>query len=297
MSLKISSLSKESFILAKLEDYKQLVKFRLNLFVVFSAVASFVIVSQWSVSWSAVLLLGVGGFLITGAANALNEVLEKDYDRLMKRTSNRPLPTGRMSVSEAVLMAGFMFVVGLFVLALFNPLCAVLGSFAVISYAFIYTPIKRFSTIAVAVGAIPGALPVLIGAVAFEGTITPLALVLFGIQFIWQFPHFWSIGWLGFDDYKLAGYKLVPEEDGKPDRGIGKQSMYYTLLLLPLLAFGFYLGVLSLVSLILVSIATILYAISGYNLYMKADGKAARKLMFSSFLFLPIVLATLLIFG
>lgn len=297
MSLKISSLSKESFILAKLEDYKQLVKFRLNLFVVFSAVASFIIVSQWSVSWSAALLLGVGGFLITGAANALNEVLEKDYDRLMKRTSNRPLPAGRMSVSEAVLMAGFMFVVGLFVLALFNPLCAVLGSFAVISYAFIYTPIKRFSTIAVAIGAIPGALPVLIGAVAFEGTITPLALVLFGIQFIWQFPHFWSIGWLGFDDYKLAGYKLVPEEDGRPDRGIGKQSMYYTLLLLPLLAFGFYLGVLSMISLVLVSVAAVLYAASGYNLYIKADNNAARKLMFSSFLFLPIVLATLLIFG
>lgn len=297
MSLKISSLSKESFILAKLEDYKQLVKFRLNLFVVFSAVASFVIVSQWTVSWSAVLLLGVGGFLITGAANALNEVLEKDYDRLMKRTSNRPLPTGRMSVSEAVLMAGFMFVVGLFVLALFNPLCAVLGSFAVISYAFIYTPIKRFSTIAVAVGAIPGALPVLIGAVAFEGTITPLALVLFGIQFIWQFPHFWSIGWLGFDDYKLAGYKLVPEENGKPDRGIGKQSMYYTLLLLPLLIFGYYMGVLTLVSLILVCIAILFYAASGYNLYLKADSKSARSLMFSSFLFLPVVLATLLIFG
>lgn len=297
MSSKIFSLSKESFIFAKLEDYKQLVKFRLNLFVVFSAVASFVIVSQWTVSWTSVLLLGLGGFLITGAANALNEVLEKDYDRLMKRTSNRPLPTGRMSVSEAVLMAGFMFVIGLFVLALFNPLSAVLGSFAVISYAFIYTPVKRFSTIAVAIGAIPGALPVLIGAVAFEGTITPLALVLFGIQFIWQFPHFWSIGWLGFDDYKLAGYKLVPEEDGKPDRGIGKQSMYYTLLLLPLLFFGYYMSVLTLVSLILVGIATLLYAVSGYNLYLKADNKAARNLMFSSFLFLPVVLATLLIFG
>lgn len=297
MSSKIFSLSKESLILVKLEDYKQLVKFRLNLFVVFSAVASFVIVSEWTVNWSSVLLLGLGGFLITGAANALNEVLEKDYDRLMKRTSSRPLPTGRMSVSEAVLMAGFMFVIGLFVLALFNPLSAVLGSFAVISYAFIYTPIKRFSTIAVAIGAIPGALPVLIGAVAFEGTITPLALVLFGIQFIWQFPHFWSIGWLGFDDYKLAGYKLVPEENGKPDPGIGKQSMYYTLLLLPLLFFGYYMGTLTLVSLILVCIATLLYAVSGYNLYVKADNKAARKLMFSSFLFLPIVLATLLIFG
>lgn len=297
MSSKIFSLSKESLILVKLEDYKQLVKFRLNLFVVFSAVASFVIVSEWTVNWSSVLLLGLGGFLITGAANALNEVLEKDYDRLMKRTSSRPLPTGRMSVSEAVLMAGFMFVIGLFVLALFNPLSAVLGSFAVISYAFIYTPIKRFSTIAVAIGAIPGALPVLIGAVAFEGNITPLALVLFGIQFIWQFPHFWSIGWLGFDDYKLAGYKLVPEENGKPDPGIGKQSMYYTLLLLPLLFFGYYMGTLTLVSLILVCIATLLYAVSGYNLYVKADNKAARKLMFSSFLFLPIVLATLLIFG
>jgi len=297
LSSKTGVVSRSRFFYEKLEDYKQLVKLRLNLFVVFSAIASYIIVASWNFSWQALVVLGLGGFLITGAANALNEVLEKDYDKLMKRTSNRPLPAGRMSVSEAVFAAGFMFVVGLFLLTLFNPLAAVLGSLAVVSYAFIYTPSKRFSTIAVAIGAVPGALPVLIGAVAYEGTITPLAMILFGIQFIWQFPHFWSIGWLGFEDYKIAGYQLVPERNGMPDPLIGKQSLYYTLLLLPLYAFGLWMGIISLMSLILLSVVTLLYAYAGYKLFLENNNVAAKRLMFSSFFFLPFALGVLLIFG
>jgi len=290
-------VSKSRVFYDKIEDYKQLVKVRLNLFVVFSAIASYIIVAGWNVNWQSLIVLGLGGFLITGAANALNEVLEKDYDKLMKRTKDRPLPTGRMSVSEAVFAAGFMFVVGLFLLTLFNPLAAVLGSLAVVSYAFIYTPAKRLSTIAVAIGAVPGALPVLIGAVAYEGTITPLALILFGIQFIWQFPHFWAIGWLGFDDYKKAGYHLVPERDGQPDPLIGKQSMFYTLLLLPLYGLGFWMDSISLLSVISLSLVTIIYAFYGYRLFVENNNTAARKLMFSSFFFLPMALGALLIFG
>lgn len=279
---------------SKLEDYKQLVKFRLNLFVVFSAVCSFVIVSGGLFTIEQLLLLASGGFLITGSANALNEVLEKDFDKLMSRTENRPLPASRMSVSEAVLSAGFMFVIGIFILALFNPLAAVIGSAAVVSYAFIYTPLKRVSTIAVTVGAIPGALPVLIGAVAFEGQITSFALLLFGIQFLWQFPHFWSIGWLGFNDYKKAGYKLVPVKGDAPDRGIGLQSTIYTLLILPLIALGYYLGHINLLVLALIATSTLAYSFMGYRLYVRGDNMAAKKLMFSSFLYLPFVLGAIL---
>jgi protoheme IX farnesyltransferase len=290
-------LSKNSYLYGKIEDYKQLVKFRLNLFVVFSAIASYVIVASWEVAWQSLVLLGVGGFLITGAANALNEVLEKDFDKLMRRTSDRPLPSGRMSVSEAVLAAGLMFVLGIFILTLFNPLAAVLGSLAVITYAFIYTPSKRVGPVAVTLGAIPGALPVLIGAVAYQGTLTPLALLLFGIQFMWQFPHFWSIGWLGFDDYNKAGYKLVPSVNEKPDRSIGNQSMIYTLMLLPFLSLGAYYGIITWISFALLSIITIFYSWFGFRLYKEATNLAARRLMFSSFFYLPLALGILLMFG
>jgi heme o synthase len=279
---------------SKLDDYKQLVKLRLNLFVVFSALASYIIVAKWQVSLLALVLLGIGGFLITGAANALNQVLEKDYDKLMKRTANRPLAAGRMSVSEAVLSAGFMCMFGLTLLALFNPLAAFLGSIAVVSYAFIYTPVKRISTIAVAIGAFPGALPVLIGAVAFEGRISPLALVLFGIQFLWQFPHFWSIGWLGFEDYNRAGYKLVPASDGNPDKRIGIQSVLYTALILPLLLFGFWIGSYGITAMIISFLLTLGYTYAGWTLHKNSDLNSAKNLMFASFAYLPLIMITIL---
>lgn len=297
MLTKILSIYSTSAFALKIEDYKQLVKFRLNLFVVFSAVSAFIIVSGGAFAIEQVLLLALGGFLITGSANALNEVLEKDYDKLMRRTSNRPLPSGRMTISEAVLSAGFMFVIGLFILAVFNPLAAVIGSFAVISYAFIYTPLKRFSTLAVTVGAVPGALPVLIGAVAFDGYISGLALLLFGIQFLWQFPHFWAIGWLGFEDYKKAGYKLVPVKDGQPDNAIGMQSAIYTVFIVPLTVLAFNLGHISLIPCVLIVLASVLYSVMGYKLYKNSDSKSARQLMFSSFMYLPFVLFVLLFFN
>ena len=297
MKSNTSVRSHSNGLLEIIEDYKQLVKFRLNLFVVFSAVASFLIVSGWSVSWEATLLLSLGGFLITGAANALNEVLEKDYDKMMQRTADRPLAAGRMSVSEAVMAAGIMFVLGIFILTLFNPLSAVLGSFAVISYAFIYTPMKRFSTAAVAVGALPGALPVLIGAVAYQGEITLLAFTIFAIQFIWQFPHFWAIGWLGFNDYNKAGFKLVQSINGEPDPKLGAHAAVYTLMLIPFLGYATFLSVLTIPSLILLVIITLVYSWFGYRLFKNPGTKSARDLMFSSFFYLPFSLFILLIFN
>ncbi|MBK7427880.1 MAG: protoheme IX farnesyltransferase [Saprospiraceae bacterium] len=280
----------------KLEDYKLLVKFRLNVFVVFSAVIAYLVVSGGDFKWQSLVFLALGGFLVTGAANALNEVLEKDYDKLMKRTAVRPLPDGRMSISEAVLAAGFMAVVGLFILALFNPLTSVLGSLAIISYAFIYTPLKRHSPIAVVVGAIPGALPVLIGSVAFIGGLTLEALVLFGIQFFWQFPHFWAIAWVANEDYKKAGYKLIPQNaDGTPDPIIGKQSFIYTLMQLPLFYLAMEIGMVGIIGFILLTVSALAYAYLGWVLYKKADKASAMRLMFSSFLYLPLVLFILLI--
>lgn len=279
-----------SWVSQKVTDYKLLVKFRLTLTVVFSALMAFFIASKDGVNPTAVLILAMGGFFVTGAANALNQVLEKDYDKLMKRTADRPLAAGRMAVSEAVLAAGLMAMTGIMLLALFNVWAAFFGMLSLVAYAFLYTPLKRYSTMAIPVGAVPGALPMLIGCVAAEGELTQLAFVLFAIQFAWQFPHFWSIGWLGYDDYKLAGYKMLPERDGERDPRTGIYAAVYALLLIPL---GFtlpWMGVTSWNPAIFVAILSLAYSALGWNLYRKQDRKAALQLMFGSLLYLPIVL-------
>lgn len=279
-----------SWVAQKAADYKQLVKFRLTLTVVFSALMAFFIASKDGVSATAALVLAMGGFLVTGAANALNQVLEKDYDRLMKRTADRPLAAGRMPVSEAVLAAGLMTMAGIMLLALFNVWAAFFGMLSLVAYAFLYTPLKRISTMAIPVGAVPGALPMLIGCVAAEGGLTTLAFVLFSFQFAWQFPHFWSIGWLGYDDYRKAGYKMLPERDGARDPHTGLYSALYALALIPL-SFGLYwLGFAGLWSGVFVAAMSVLYAILGWNLYRSQDRSAALKLMFGSLLYLPIAL-------
>ena len=279
----------------KINDYKMLVKMRLNLMVVISSVLAYLIVSEGDFSWMALAVLGLGGFFVTGAANALNQVLESEHDALMKRTANRPLAAGRMNKNEAVVAAGMMSLVGICLLALFNPLTAFLGMCSMILYAFVYTPLKRYHTSAVAVGAIPGALPVLIGCVAFEGTISMLALVLFCIQFLWQFPHFWAIGYLAFEDYQKAGYKLLPSKAGVIDRNLGLHSFFYTLIILPLLGISLYLGIIGIIPIVLVAICTLIYAGFALKFHKTFNAKSARSLMFSSFFYLPIVLIILII--
>jgi protoheme IX farnesyltransferase len=272
----------------KIADYKMLVKFGLNIVVVVSAVAAYLTTANGVLDLSKVFTLALSGFLITGAANALNEVLEKDYDRMMSRTSNRPLAAGRMSSSEAVLAAGLMSIAGLSLLALFNPLTVFLGSLSLISYAFIYTPLKRVSPIAVLVGAIPGALPVLIGSVAVTGHLTTLAVALFAIQFLWQFPHFWAIAWVADEDYKKAGFNLLPSKSGRLDESVGWNAFVYAAFLIPV-GFGPYAlgftGIYSAVVLVLLGVAFAYYA---FILYKDCSREAARKLMFCSFFYLPI---------
>jgi heme o synthase len=277
-----------AIIKQKIEDYKVLVKHRLNLFVVFSAVTAYITTLEGAIQWDKIAILSVGGFLITGASNALNEVLEKDYDKQMKRTENRPLATGRMTSSEAVLAAGIMSLVGLMLLATFNPLTVLLGSLSLISYAFVYTPMKRVSPIAVLIGAFPGALPVMIGSVAVTGTITPLAMSLFVIQFLWQFPHFWAIAWVADEDYKAAGFNLLPSKEGRLDSSVGWNAMMYALFLIPASFAPFAMGKTGIISAIILGIAALVFSYYAYQLYKQCSREAARKLMFCSFFYLPL---------
>jgi len=274
----------------KLADYALLVKLKLSLVVVVSSVLGYLIVSDGNGLFIDIIKLVIGGFLVTGAANAINQVLEKDFDILMTRTANRPVATGRMKSSEAIMFAGISCLIGISILASFNPITAFLGMLSLIIYAFVYTPLKRYSTSAVAVGAMPGALPVLIGATAFDANISMYAFCLFIIQFLWQFPHFWSIGFVGFEDYKKAGYKLVPSDGEKIDRNLGWSSMVYATLIIPVVLVLYVFGNVSVFSTILVIFLTLAYMFLSYNLQKNFDRAAALKLMFFSFFFLPSVL-------
>ena len=276
-----------------LQDLELLVKFRLSTFVVFSSAMAYSIAAGSDFHLVSFILLVTGGFLITFAANILNEVLEADYDRLMQRTANRPLAAKRWTSSSAIVLAGACCLTGIVLLALLNPLTSFLGMVSLVTYAFLYTPLKRYSTIAVLVGAIPGALPVMIGMIAHDGVITSQALFLFAIQFLWQFPHFWSIGFLSFDQYKTAGYKLLPEDGDTIDRRLGRQALIYTCMLLPLIAIGFSNQMVSLPGTIGMILISGYFIYRAWKFYRTFDRASARALMFSSFIFLPIALLLL----
>jgi heme o synthase len=280
----------------RLSDYLLLIKFRLTFIVVFSAGIGFLYVTaSTGINWAGLFYIMLSGFLITGSANALNEIFEKDFDKLMDRTKNRPLPAGRMGVPEALLIAGLMGFAGIFMLAFsFNVLSALIGALSLFSYAFIYTPLKRYTNFAVFVGAIPGALPPLIGWVAATGHIGMEALLLFSIQFIWQFPHFWAIAWISHDDYQKAGYYLLPSKGGK-ERESAIMAVIYTAFLIPISILPFFMGVSGPVSLVIVVIMGIVFLKQAIQLYKNCSDKSARKLMFGSFLYLPVVLLALLI--
>lgn len=276
-------------IASRVRDYAQLVKFRLTLLVVFSSVIAFLMASAGTWEWQQLLLLIAGGFLTTACSNALNQVIEKDFDKLMQRTANRPLPTERMTVMEALLAAGLFGVTGISIFWIyFNQLAAVLCALALLSYAFIYTPLKRFSPIAVFVGAIPGALPPMIGWVSATGHISGMAIALFAIQFMWQFPHFWAIAWVAHDDYLRAGYKLLPSREGRT-KFSAVQILFYVLVLIPISLVPAWLGITGMVSTIIIALCGILFLSQAYLLLQKGTIEAAKKLMFGSFFYLPIV--------
>lgn len=282
-------LTKLALIKQKISDYSMLAKFRLSFLVVFSAVIGYVFAVGPMFNYTHLLLLALGGMLVTGASNAINQIIERDIDKLMKRTQARPLPTDRMSMPEAIIAAGVMGVSGIIILTyFFNPIAGVLSAVSLISYAFVYTPLKRISSIAVFVGAIPGALPPMIGYVCATGEVDFAALLLFSIQFIWQFPHFWSIAWVQYDDYMKAGIMLLPSVTGKT-RASAIQNVIYCTILLIVSMMPYFLNMVSVWANVLIVAAGVVFLVMAWNHYIKCEDKTARILMFGSFLYLPVM--------
>lgn len=279
----------------KVRAYFQLLKFRLSLTVAFSSAIGYLLGAHGTLNWSRAALVMLGGLLVTGSANIINQVHERDLDKLMRRTANRPLPLGTITPGEAWAFCVLLGVSGLGLLAYyFNPLTAALSLLSLILYGFIYTPLKTISPVCVAVGAIPGGLPPLIGWVAATGYIGVEAWVLFGIQFMWQFPHFWAIAWVADEDYKAAGFKMLPTP-GNRDMRTAIQIMTYTLLLIPLSLLPLEFGIAGKVSALVAVLAGVGFLILTLQLMRTQSRRAALGIMFGSFLYLPIVQIALLL--
>lgn len=266
-------------------------KLRLAALVVVSAGICYGVAAE-SVNWEVFTWLIIGGTLLTGASNGFNEVIERELDALMERTRSRPLPTGRMSVPEGVILATIAGLTGIGMLWLFiNPMSGILGLIAMLSYVLVYTPLKRAHPFAVFVGAIPGAIPPMLGCVAATdgfGSITQLALLMFSVQFIWQFPHFWAIAWRVHEDYLKAGFKMLPSAGGR-DRASAFQILIYTLGLIPISLLPTFFGYVGNIAAMVCVIAGGVFANQAMNLYRSLDAEDAKKLMFGSFIYLPVV--------
>lgn len=282
-------------IAGKVQDYRLLIKFSLSFMVAFSAVISYLLAPKVvAYDWSMIILLFTGGLLITGSANAVNEIAEKDTDAQMKRTANRPIAAGRMSVREAGIAAAIMLAVGMFIMwHYFNGLSAAISLFSWFVYAYMYTPLKKVSAISVIVGAIPGALPCLIGWAAGNDDISAGGWVLFALQFFWQFPHFWAIAWVAHKDYSNAGFKLMPSVEG-PTKYSAIQSVIYSLVLIPVGVLPFWVGMSGWVSFFIVLASNLMMVWFCVKLFRDMERKAARRVMFASYFYLPIVLLALL---
>lgn len=286
--------SKASMVSVKLKDYQQLMKFTLSFTVVFSSVVCYLLVPGVEFDIISVLLLFVGGLLITGAANAINQIAEKETDAIMKRTSNRPVASGRMTVDEAATFSVVAAVFGFFIIGLwFNWIAAGISAFSLFLYGFIYTPLKKIHSIAVLVGAIPGALPCLIGWAAGDPELGIGGWILFSLQFFWQFPHFWAIAWVSHEDYSKAGFRLLPSRGG-PTKYSAVQSILYSVLLIPIGVLPFVFGMSGLVSMIIILIANLVMLWFCIRLFREMDVKSARRVMFGSYVYLPVVLLALL---
>ena len=276
-------------IAQKAKAYLELVKMRLSLLVAFSSAFGYALAMGGNVDWTLLTMLFIGGWLVSGASCTINQVIEKDYDAMMKRTQNRPLPTNRLSNNEALWFAAIVAVAGIFVLYIStNLLTTGLAVLSMVLYSFVYTPLKRVGPIAVFVGAFPGALPPLLGWVAATGVISHEAMIIFGIQFIWQFPHFWAIAWVADEDYKKAGFKLLPVK-GEKDMKTAFQIMTYTLFLIPLGLLPTYFGITGINSGVVATICGVLFLAQTIKLMRDPSRKSALRIMFGSFLYLPIV--------
>lgn len=291
----IDTYKSERILINKLRDYSQLIKPSLSIMVVFSSVISYLLAPKVvEYDWKMIVLLFVAGLLVTGSANAINQVVEKDTDAMMKRTAKRPVASGRMTTAEGWAFAIITGVIGVFMLGnFFNWLSAGIALFSLFLYAFIYTPLKKVSSISVLVGAVPGALPCLIGWAAGNDALSPGGWVLFLLQFMWQFPHFWAIAWIAHKDYTKAGFKLLPNELG-PTKYTAIQTIIYSSLLIPVGVIPYFIGMSGTVSLVIVALGNVFMVWRCVQLYKNMDVPSARRVMFSSYIYLPIVLLALL---
>ena len=271
-------------------DFKQLTKVGLSLSVVFSSLAGYLMAAE-KIQLSILTLLAIGGYLMVGASNAFNQIIEKDTDALMSRTKNRPLPTGRMHVSMALVIAIGFTIVGLAILYSINPKSALFGAISIFLYTSVYTPLKSVTPLSVFVGAIPGAIPFMLGWVAATDDFSIEPGMLFLIQFFWQFPHFWAIAWLQFDEYKKAGFNLMPM--GQKNKKAVIQIIIYTVCLIivsiiPVLKMtgSFYIYPLTAVILVALGSVMLYYA---FKLYKHQTNKEARQLMLSSVFYITLI--------
>jgi protoheme IX farnesyltransferase len=285
----------------RVRDYNQLLKPNLSGMVVFSSVIGYLMAPEIDFSWSdmglwqRIITLFIGGMMVTGGANTINQILEKDSDLLMQRTKSRPMPDGRMGTAEAWVFAALTGIGGALMLAyFFNPLAGALSFISLLLYAFAYTPMKKVHPIAVFIGAIPGALPPLIGWVAATGSLSYGGWVLFMLQFFWQFPHFWAIAWVAYDDYNKAGIRMLPTRE-RETKFTGIQCMAYSIVLIPMAVLPHFIGLTGNIGMYISILCGILYFAASVVFYLKNDHKSARRVMFASFIYLPTILLALVI--
>lgn len=232
MKTALSTTTNTFSLKAIFTDFKEITKAGLAISVLFSSIAGYLLGfdDEFPFQWSVLLMLCIGGYCMVGASNAFNQVIEKDIDALMDRTKNRPVPSGRMSSNVALLVASLLTLVGLTLLYMINPKTAMFGAISIFLYTSVYTPLKTLTSLSVFVGAFPGAIPFMLGWVAATGNFGIEAGTLFLIQFFWQFPHFWAIGWFLYEDYEKAGIFMLPT--GKKDKGTALQVILYTVWLI-----------------------------------------------------------------
>ncbi len=283
-----------SFLSKKAKDYFMMMKPNLSFMIAFSSIIGYLMAPGITFDWQHVLELFIGGMLVTNGSNVINQIIERFSDREMKRTKTRPLPAGRMGVKEAWIATLISSILGVVILTyFFNPLTGFLSFLALLLYGFAYTPMKKIHPIATFVGALPGALPPLIGWAAATGSIfteaDALGWVLFFVQFFWQFPHFWAIAWLGYEEYLKAGIAMLPSKAGKTSF-TGLQCIFYSLPLIPLGMLPYFMNVVGNTGTYFAVGIGVYFTAMAVQFYIKSDNLSAKQLLYSSFLYLPVVL-------
>lgn len=287
-------VKRHMLLLGRTKDYSLLLKPNLSFMVVFSSVIGYLLAPGVGFDWTNVIILFVGGILVTGGANTINQILEREGDKMMTRTQNRPIPQGRISVKEGWLLAITAGIAGAGLLGYhFNVLTGILSFISLLLYGFAYTPMKRVHPIAVLIGAIPGALPPLLGWVAATGSLGLGGWVLFLIQFFWQFPHYWAIGWVGYDEYKKAGISMLPSQE-RSSKFTAMQCMFYAIVLIPLAIVPRYIGLTGNIGMWITILCGIMYFAATVVFFIKNDYTSAKRVMFASFIYLPVVLLAML---